>query len=212
MKPILKLAATLLIAALASGCATSTFTPEQALQRNMQWEDKAAAVPSGKARIVVLRPSMLGWPVAAPVWRVADDGKSQELMGIASYGASFDYFAEPGKHTFFVTSETADFMQADVVAGKTYYIVATPRMGVWKARFSLRPIQKDPGMPFNFGQAESQKWIKEARPIAMKDSAKAWATEHQAEIDKLRDEVYPAWQKKSTEEKAQLTMKPEDGV
>lgn len=39
-----------------------------------------------------------------------------------------------------VVSEAADFMDAELETGKTYYALVTPRLGVWKARFSLRPM------------------------------------------------------------------------
>jgi hypothetical protein len=42
-----------------------------------------------------------------------------------------------------VVGESADIMGAEVEAGKKHYALVAPRVGVWKSRFSLKPIHKD---------------------------------------------------------------------
>ncbi|PZN84509.1 MAG: hypothetical protein DM484_02725 [Candidatus Methylumidiphilus alinenensis] len=39
-----------------------------------------------------------------------------------------------------VVGENADFMEAELFANRTYYVNVAPRMGCWKARFSLNPL------------------------------------------------------------------------
>lgn len=47
------------------------------------------------------------------------------------------YLAKPGIHRFAVVSEAADFMEADLQAGKTYYANVRRRMGVTTERYSF---------------------------------------------------------------------------
>lgn len=69
------------------------------------------------------------------------------------------YHTEPGEHMFMVIAESADFMQATLEAGKTYYAQIVPRPGVWKARFSFRPINDIAG------ETRLQQWIAETTMV-----------------------------------------------
>lgn len=93
---------------------------------------------AGKALVMFLRPSALGLLIHASV----HDG--DKLIGMVPYNCKLAYQADPGKHTFMVVSEAADFMTADLEAGKTYYAQVVPRMGAWRARFSLWPVENKP--------------------------------------------------------------------
>ena len=50
------------------------------------------------------------------------------------------YVCEPGKHLFWARSENRDFVEADVEAGKIYFIEAGVKMGAMKAAVELIPV------------------------------------------------------------------------
>lgn len=50
------------------------------------------------------------------------------------------YECEPGKHTFWSSSENLDFIEADLKAGGIYLIEAKARMGMIKASVKLFPV------------------------------------------------------------------------
>ncbi len=88
-----------------------------------------------------MRPSAFGGAVQSSVFDVAT--AENVLVGIISSMAKVAYKTAPGELIFMVVGESADFMGAEVEAGKKYYALVTPRVGVWKARFSLKPMHKD---------------------------------------------------------------------
>ena len=79
--------------------------------------------------------------IQSTVFDVTDD--APRMVGIVSAKTKIAYEVAPGEHHFMVVSEAADFMRADLAAGKTYYALVTPRMGVWRARFSLLPPNRN---------------------------------------------------------------------
>ena len=100
--------------------------------------DSVVTAPdNGKAMIVFMRPSSFGFAIQSSVFDIAGDTPS--LLGIVSAKTKVAHQVAPGEHLFMVVGESADFMSADLEADKTYFALVTPRMGAWKARFSLKP-------------------------------------------------------------------------
>ncbi len=118
-----------------SGCVTAPASVKPADNQVL------GPVPASKARIVFLRPSYVGSVISASVHDVSS--AETKFIGISTRWAKLAYDVDPGERTFMVVSETADFMQGNLTAGKTYYALVTPRMGAWVARFSLWPVRAD---------------------------------------------------------------------
>jgi hypothetical protein len=147
---------------------------------------------AGKALIYFMRPSFLGSTVQPKVY----DGTN--YAATVSAKTRVPYQATPGKHLFMVVGESADFMEADLVADKTYYALVTPRAGINEERFSLRPI--DIATP----TAEFTKWINETKPATVNDKGYIWAKENSDDVLKKRDQYLPKWQAKPEGEKPRL--------
>lgn len=151
-----------------------------------------------KALVYFIRPISLGYLINAAVY---DDEK---FIGFVPYKQKLPYLVDEGKHTFMVVSEAADFLNADLLSGKTYYIQVVPRMGAWRARFSLAPVTKD-----DLGNPKVQKWLEKARLIKNKDSASKWAEDNHASVLKKKEVYFPKWQQKPEDKRPFL--KAEDG-
>lgn len=91
---------------------------------------------SDKALVRFMRPSGFGFAINFNVW----DG--ERVIGNSVAKAQFDYLAEPGKHTFIAVAENKVFLEAELEAGKTYYVLTEVRMGAWKARVGFVPVTK----------------------------------------------------------------------
>lgn len=102
-----------------------------------------------ESTIVFMRSSFVGKMIKASIYEVTDD--KTQFIGIMKNKKKITFKTTPGSHTFMVVSESADFMQANVEGGKTYYSIITSRMGAWKARFSMSPIRNDGTTKFNTG-------------------------------------------------------------
>ncbi len=172
----------LVLVVVLTGCASSNMTEV------IPGEELVSAV-SDKALIHFLRPSAFGGAIQAAIY----DGT--EYIGTLSTGKRISYAAEPGEHMFMIVAESADFMQADLQAGKVYYAVAQARMGVWKARFSLRPMN---------GQVEQQKidgWMESSKQVAIGEKGRQWAVEHQDNVVQMKEKYLPTWHAKPDDEK-----------
>lgn len=93
----------------------------------------------GKALVYVFRPSGMGFAINFQIW----DG--DKFIGLSQAKSYFQYMADPGKHTFMAIAENKAFIEADLEAGKEYYLTTGPRVGGWKARVSFQPVKA--GMP-----------------------------------------------------------------
>jgi hypothetical protein len=189
------LAAALAVAA--TGCAGTI--------KNMREVPAGAPPPApaaGKALIVFMRPSGMGYAFQSSVFAVKDG--APELVGIVTAKVKVAWQADPGKHLFMIVGESGDFMTADVQAGRTYFALLTPRPGVWKARFSLKAVSKG-----ELGSAEFQGWLDDCRWVEKDQSSEAWAKENLADVKEKYEKYYPVWLQKPEANRPNLG--PDDG-
>lgn len=158
----------------------------------------------GESMVVFMRPSGFGGAVAASVFDVSEP--ETKFVGLVSYGTKVAYPVKPGQHTFMVVSEAADFMQATVVAGRTYYALVTPRIGVWKARFSFRPIRQH-----ELDGAEFAGWNSATQFVTNSPETLNWAARNAADIAAKRAQYWPEWASKPEHQRASQTLNADDG-
>ena len=89
-----------------------------------------------KAPVRFMRPSGYGSAAEFNIW----DGEN--LIGNSVAKSQFDYLADPGEHLFVAVAENKVFLEADLEAGKTYYIITRVYMGAWKARVAFLSVNK----------------------------------------------------------------------
>jgi hypothetical protein len=189
--------AMILITLLASGCAGTV--------KNMSTvpQEKSVASPAeGKAMVVFMRPSGLGFAIQSSVFEIVGDTPS--LIGIVAAKKKVSYQLEPGKHLFMVIGESADFMSAELEPNKTYYALVTPRMGVWKARFSLKPIHAD-----ELISSEFEEWLKDCEWVEKSPATDSWFAANIASIQSKHQEYFAKWMSKDEEKRPKLL--PQDG-
>ena len=153
---------------------------------------KITKAPTDKALVIFMRPSSFGGAIQAVVY---DD---TNYISTISYQTQIAYETEPGKHLFMVVSEAADFMEADLKAGKTYYALVTPRVGWWRARFSLKPIN-DPAT-----EPEFNEWFNETKRMQPNAQGKKWAQDNQQSVLDKKAEYYLKWMEKAENDRPKL--------
>jgi hypothetical protein len=147
-------------------------------------EPPAVASPHpDQATIVFMRTSSLGFAVQSAVFDITND--PPDFIGIVSSGKKIAITARPGQHRFMVVSEAADFMDAELAAGKTYYALITPRMGVWKARFSLKPVSAM--------NPEIQEDLKSTNWVENTPDSRDWARDNMVSIQAKKTEYIGEW-------------------
>ncbi len=153
----------------------------------------------GKALVVFMRTSIVGGAIQASVY---DD---DQYISTVSAGTRIAYQATPGEHMFMVIGESADFMKATLTEGKTYYALVTPRIGLWKARFSFRPIHKD--KPWS----EIDEMVKDTDLMTPNADGHQWAKDNAQSIQDKKAEYLQKWLTKDKNAQAEATLYAEDG-
>ena len=93
--------------------------------------------PPGKALVYFMRPSGLGFAINFQIW----DG--EHFIGLSQAKSYFAYPCEPGKHLFIGMAENKRGIEADLVAGKSYYVITQVKMGAWRARMGFIPVNPE---------------------------------------------------------------------
>jgi hypothetical protein len=163
-----------------------------------------------KALIVFMRPSMLGGAIQASVFDL--QGSEEKFIGIVSAKTKVAYYANPGEHLFMVVGENADFMKANLLPGRTYHALVSPRFGVWKARFSLLPIHNDASAKYSLKSKDFDDWHSSCELVELSSSAQAWYMDNKASIAQKKEEYLQTWNSRSEADKADLVLFPQDGL
>lgn len=181
----LALLATLLLGA----CAGSS-----SYMRDVAPEKANYTVQPDKALVVFMRPSGLGFAIQSSVFDTSDG--SAAFVSIVSAKTKVAHYADAGNRRFMVVGESADFMDAQLEAGKIYYALVTPRVGFWKARFSLRPVHAD-----GLKTEEFAGWYKDTRWVENLASGSKWASSNMPSIRSKMVEYLPKWLEKAKKPK-----------
>ncbi len=161
-------------------------------------EQQTIAPEEGKALIHFMRPTSFGGAIQSTIY----DG--DEYIGTVSANTRVCYQSDPGSHMFMVVGESADFLQAELLPNKTYYVNVQPRMGVWKARFSFRPMNGQ--VP----KSDIDKWVKETKEVKINEQGRVWASKNKESVKKLKEKYLPKWNEKS--DTIKQVLKAESGI
>ena len=178
-----------------SGCAGSVVNMDEMPSAN-------PAPEPGKAMVVFMRPSGVGFLVQSTVFEVK--GEDESMVGVVTAKSKVAYQVAPGEHLFMAVGESADFMSANLQAGKTYYARVAPRIGMLKARFSLTPVHSS-----ELGLAEFEKDLADCKWVAKNAGTDNWFAANKGSIDSKRTEYYPEWMQKAEGDRPRLN--PQDG-
>jgi len=156
----------------------------------------------GQATIVFMRPSGFGFAIQSTVFDVKGDENA--FIGVVSAKKKVVFKTAPGEHLFMAVGESADFMKADLAPGKVYYALVTPRMGAWKARFSLRPVSAA-----ELDSDEFKGWVEGCTYTENTEASLDWARNNAAGIQSKKVGYLQKWNEKAPEDRPFL--RPEDG-
>ena len=125
MKRYLK-SISLIIFVLLTGCAGSS--------RYMVKATPTVGPPPERALVYFMRPSGMAFAINFQIW------DSDRFIGLSQAKSYFAYECDPGKHLFLGIAENKVAIEADLEAGKSYYIGTNVRMGAMKARMDFTPV------------------------------------------------------------------------
>ncbi|MFO0793627.1 MAG: hypothetical protein U0586_06150 [Candidatus Brocadiaceae bacterium] len=150
-----------------------------------------------KALVRFMRPSGFGFAINFNML----DG--EKVIGNSVAKSQFDYLAAPGKHLFVATAENKAFLDAELDAGKTYYVITRIYPGVWYARVEFIPVNKGSEFWDKVGEYEST--LNKLEPDLT--ALKAWEEANKPKIQKVLSDYESEWKNKYQWPK----LMPEDG-
>lgn len=184
-----------LLAIVAMGCTPRTDLMEYEAESGFD----IAAPTSNQALVVFMRPGRMAGMVSSSIF----DGK--EFIGVLMDNTYIVAAETPGTHRFMVLGEAADFLGADLEAGKVYFAVVAIRMGVWRARFSLKPVT-----PNDEDWTKVREWITDAHRVMLNAAGKTWAQENAQSIAEKHDAYLEKWLSKPEGDRPMLYAR--DGI
>jgi hypothetical protein len=112
--------------------------------------------PEDKAVVYFVRPSAMGYMINFSYF------DSSQFIGQFNGRNYLRYECDPGTHLFWARCENRDFVEAELEAGRIYFIEAKVRIGWISSRVRLFPV--DPGdgekmkMITKFVESRSEDW------------------------------------------------------
>ena len=173
------------------------FTPACWVSRNAKLdyavEPGLQALEPGpdEAVVVFLRPAFTGHAISAVVYE--DDA----FVSIVMARSHVVHRTTPGQHRYMVVSESADFLDAELEGGTVSFVEVQPRMGAWRARFSLAAFDAPERAD------DLAEWLAESHAVTPNDLASQWSVESADSVAQRAAENLPRWLEK--EDRPQLT-------
>ena len=198
----LKISLLLLISLALMGCGASMMVkaPSQDLK----------APSSGMATIVFMRTSFVAGAIGVELFETTN-GKLK-LIGELSTGTKIAYQTTPGNKVFMTYGTAADFMKANVLAGKTYYVIARPNWGT--GGFAPTPVRNDSTSEYNVKSSDFNGWVTDTELVVPGPEVAGWLKneENRKKMDEVYTEYWKRFQTKDSNEVAERTLNPQDGI
>lgn len=185
---------------LVTGCQSTLMEPST--------EQASTNGKPGNAQVVFMRSAFVGQAIQASVFDVTNG--VPKFIGIISNDTKVSYEATPGEHMFMVVGESADFLKANVVANKTYYTVVSPRMGFWKARFSMHPVRNDQSSKFQYNSKDFKEMLGDTKFVKSGVKAEQWAQKNAPSVAKKLAKYLPEWKTKALTKQQAATLEVVD--
>jgi hypothetical protein len=136
-----------------------------------------------KALVRFMRPSAYGCAIN---FNILDGTK---VIGNSLAKSQFDYLAEPGKHLFIAMAENKAFLEADLEAGKTYYVFTRVYTGAWKARVAFIAVNR--GSKYWDHVRTYETALRKVTPYTA--ALKAWEDANKSKIEELVSQYETKW-------------------
>lgn len=182
------------VCVLLSGCAS--------MMRDAPSQAISTPTPN-KAKVVFMRSSMVAGAIGCELFEVVNG--ELKLIGQLPTGNKVAYETTPGKKVFMAYGTAADFMLAEVSAGKTYYSIVRPNWGT--GGFAPTPIRQS-----DLKSKEVQEWVSGTKLIeADPKAAEAWLAENKQRLQGIYADYWARFDRKNAQEKFERTLLPVDG-
>ena len=173
--------------------------------------DQTVPAPrADKAQVVFLNPAnAISGAFLAQIYEVK--GESKDFLGMLGPKTKMFVNVDPGKHLFMLNQAgLGQFVEANVDAGKRYYVMTR---FVYGRGLQLRPVRPAGGDPeFTTGNPRFREWVNESQLVVKAADADAFVAKYKERIDEAQQRGWTEWQAKRPDQRAELTLNREDSV
>ena len=138
-----------------------------------------------QATVIFLRPARAGTTTSLFELR----GSEQRFIGLLVTDTRLVYRTAPGRTRFMVIGLSADFLDADLAAGKTYQVAVLLGQGPTEQFFVLRPVR-----PGAAQVSAVQYCLASCTWVENTDRSEAWARRETSSIQRKKARYLPAWE------------------
>lgn len=166
--------------------------------------------PPDRAQIVFLEPinSIQG---AVPVGIFKMDGDQRTLLATTGAHSKAAVLLAPGRHVLMANQSgaVAHFLEANVEAGKRYYVLLR---FVYAYGFQMRPLRPSGPSDYTVLHKDFPNWVSTTRFVDKTPDSDAFFEKYKESVDKSQATGWKNWLAKTPEERAELTLNPQDAV
>lgn len=199
MKRILAFALATGLLLILGGCASSVMTKAPS--------PELKPPPAGMAQIVFMRDSFVASAIGCDLLQV-DKGGKLKFIGVVANATKIAYLTPPGHKVFMAYGTVADFMEANVVAGKTYFVILRPNWGT--GGFAPTPIRQR-NDKWSMQNPDFNKWLNDTELVTANAKAPGYFQKNKADFDKLYTRYWARFLHKNPVERRERTLQPQDG-
>jgi hypothetical protein len=168
-----------------------------------------APPPADKAQIVFLDPANAIQGVI-PAWLYDVNGKEGTLLAVMGPHSKSVQLVAPGHHLFVSNAPGGThLLEADVVAGKRYYVLLR---FVYAHGMQLRPLRPTGTTEYTVNYKDFGDWVSSTTFFVKTPHADEFDQKHADLFAKERDAALAEWSKKSPDQRAELTLNAGDAV
>ncbi len=166
------------------------------------------APPADEAQLVFLEPinKIQG---LFPVGIFKIEGEQRTLLNVSSWRSKSVINLPAGKHML-MSAHGGHYMEANVEAGKRYYVLLR---FIYANGLQLRPIRPSGTSEYRVNSPDFAKWTKATSRFVQKSpEAEAYFETFKEGVDQAQMKGLESWQAKTAAEAAELTLNVEDAV
>lgn len=190
--------------AILAGCASTPLPPSPLFTEVEPWVSPTPDM----AQIVFLAPADA--PTLADTNALYElDGSRRVLVAaLAAHTGSFNQL-KPGHHVFMTYGRSGHLLEANVEGGARYYVLMRSD---GKRELTPLPLRMTEDAEVSNRSPESGQWMMESRMVEKTPAADLWFAAKTAQVAAAQAAALSAWQGKTSQERAALTLETDDAV
>jgi|SRR5215831_13244995 len=189
-----------------AGCATEPANPQFVVSPNQT----LAPPPPDKAQIVFLEPinSIQG---RAPVGIFKVDGDKRTLLATTGAHSKVAVLFTPGHHVLMANTSgaVAHFLEINVEGGKRYYVLLR---FIYANGFQMRPLRTSGPSDYTVQHRNFPSWVSETSFVDKTPASDEFFEKYKEAVTKSQASGWETWLAKTPEQRAELTLNPQDAV